>query len=209
VYDVHSSSGLRIDIDDLLRARKRACVEISRYDCGLSYLPADATVLEVQRICRAYFERLESKAFRAGNTHALLCFRLHHLRTALRVHNLYGDSQGYARDLERKLQDEIERGGDIGAPPKIASEADLRDRTKAILDKLWEGREYWHLEGRHGGKPKWTKIVGEIDDEASKLVRGPGDSEPISGERAKQIIEGQESVSLDRIRQNLGVPEPS
>lgn len=207
VYDVHTTSGLKIDIDDLLRTRKRACVEISRYDCGLSYLPADATVLEVQRICRAYFERLESKAFKAGNTHALLCFHLHHLRRALRVHHLYGDLEGYTEGLKRQIQADIDSKSQGGAPPKMGPGWEMADRKQAVRGRLRK-KENWHTKGRHRGKPKWQKIAEELREEEGDLVKGRGDLFSISPERISQQVDEWDDIELDEVRKQLDIPEP-
>lgn len=207
VYDVHSPSGLKVDVDDLLRTRKRACVEIPTYDCGLSHLPADATVLEVQRICRAYFERLESKAFRAGNTHALLCFHLHHLRRALRAHNLYDDLDRYTEELERQIQAEIDSRSQGGAPPKMGPGEEMADRKQAVRGRLRK-KKNWHTKGRHRGKPKWKKIARELREEEGDLVKGRGDLFSISPERISQQVDEWDDIKLDEIRKDLDVSEP-
>jgi len=205
VYDVHSSSGLEIDIDDLVRSRKRPCVEVKTYDCGLSYLPVDATVIGVQRICRAYFEKLEAKSFEAGNTHALLCFRLHHLRSALRAYNLYDDLEGYRKELKRQIQ--TYSAGEGGAPTKLAPGKDMEDRKEAVEKKLRKKENWWH-KGPHRGKPRWKKIAEELREEKNDLVQGPEDTFSIYPERLTQQVKEWDDIRLDEIRKELGVPPP-
>ncbi len=102
----------------------------------------------------------------------------------------------------------MEGRSEVGAPSKTGRGVEMEDRVKAILDKLYDG-DYWHFSGRHEGAPKWEEIVEDLNKESPKLVRGPGDSDPITSERVKGIIDGHDAIILDDIRKNVGAPEPN
>lgn len=97
--DAHSQLGSLTKIRPGIGGeRKRPCfrVEDLGFNCGLEWIPADATLDEVLKLIELHFTGVEDEARDLGNTHALLSYRMEMLEAVLHEYNLYGNVEAWS-----------------------------------------------------------------------------------------------------------------
>jgi hypothetical protein len=80
------------------------------YEFGLSHLPLDITLDQVELIAELCYIDLKNRADRICETHALLYFRTVMAEVILQEHGLYGEAERWTReDAEKRAQHWLDR----------------------------------------------------------------------------------------------------
>lgn len=99
-------------LNPLTRPRTTKCVSIPvwGYEFGLSHLPLDITLDQVELIAELCYIDLKNRADRICETHALLYFRTVMAEVILQEHGLYGEAERWTReDAEKRAQHWLDR----------------------------------------------------------------------------------------------------
>lgn len=155
-----------------LRARKeRACLNVHAmgYDCGLEYLPAEATVEQLFAFIGFYFRDIEEQADYFGNTHALLCYRLQVLQSVLREYDLYSQVEVWAREQAEK-QAKLQENPALTGYSYSAVDMDFRlQKVQEYVTAPKNRKRAWH----GYGEPNASRIYDHLNTSTSESPSEP------------------------------------